>query len=105
MSKSIVSHKSEIIARKTWSNAKAFIYVNMFTREIRVESKFYDDGRAHHGPTVTLKYPIPFHILDDVKEHLENGWKIGSQSEQLADYIQKIWIDAKAEEDWFTYPV
>ena len=105
MSKSIVSNKSEIIARKTWSNAKAFIYVNMFTREIRVESKFYDDGRAHHGPTVTLKYPVPFHILDDIKEHLENGWPMGSQSEQLADYIKKIWKDAQEQENWFTYEV
>ena len=105
MSKSVKSAKSEIIARKTWSNAKAYIYVNLFTREITVESKFYDGGRAHHGPTVPIKYPAPFHILDDIKEHLENGWPVGSQSEQLADYIQKIWIDAKAQEDLFTYEV
>ena len=105
MSKSLKTQKSEIIARKTWANAKAFIYVNMFTREISVESKFYDGGRAHHGPTVKLKYPAPFHIIDDIKEHIENGWQMGSQSEQLAYYIQKIWTDAKAQEDLFGYEV
>ena len=105
MSKTEKSAKWEIIARKTWANAKAFINVNLHTREIEVYGKFYDNGRGFPGPSTILKYPMPFHILDDVKEHLEKGWPMGSQSEQLADYIQKIWIDAKAEEDWFTYPV
>ena len=105
MSKSEKNVKSEIIARKSWKNAKAFITVDFYTKKIEVSSKFYDDGRAHSGPSTTLPYTMPQYILDDIKEHIENRWPMGSQSQQLAEYIQKIWIDAQAQENWFTYPV
>lgn len=89
---------ANLIAKKTWRNAAAFIKVDE-QGNCSVYGKFYDDNRGHFGPaTGTLKTLSP-----ELFEEAQTLNFLSPRSPELEKVVQEIWELAKKEEPWFSY--
>jgi len=90
-----------LIARKNWSNAAAFISMDERTKSVCVYGKFYDDrGKGVPGPSTGTLEVLPKELLEEVEAR--GGWN-APMSANLAEFCNKIWAKAKEEEPWFRY--
>lgn len=95
-----------LIAKKSWSNASAFIEVDPQSRVVVVYGKFYeDDGwrrRGYGGPSVHIPELLPQTLVEEVVNR--GTWACSTpMSDELSVFCEKAWKKAKELEPWFAY--
>ncbi len=94
---------AELLARKSWSNASAFIEMNVETGDVRVYGKFYSyDGYRRvscDGPRTNWFKRVPQELMDEAKKV---SW-CDEKSQELEDFCNEVWQEAKQLEPWFEY--
>lgn len=92
-----------LLAKKSWSNASAFVAMNPTTGAVHVYGKFYEeDGwrrRGFGGPTTEVLDTVPAHLLEEAKKM---GWNT-PRSQALAAFCEQVFAKAKEVEPWFKY--
>lgn len=87
-----------LIDKKTWLNAAAFISVDEFGN-CKVYGKFYDGNRGHEGPeTGILKKLSP-----ELTKEAQTLNFLSPHSSEMEKTIKEIWNMAKEQEPWFKY--
>lgn len=92
-----------LLARKSWSNAAAFLAMNPENGKVFVYGKFYmEEGfrrRGYGGPATETLDTVPAHLFEEAKQ---NSWNT-PMSQELAAFCEKVFAKAKEEEPWFKY--
>ena len=95
---------TKLIAQKQWKNAVAFIEVDENSGEVWVYGKFYEDDscrrRGFPGPKTPVLAVMPEEILQET--HSLSSY-LSPKSQDLSDFIERIWLQAKNAEPWFDY--
>lgn len=89
---------SNLIAKKVWRNASAFIKVDE-QGNCSVYGKFYDGNRGYPGPATGTLCTLP----PDLLEEAQTLNFLSPHSRELETVIQEVWRLAKEQEPWFTY--
>lgn len=93
-----------LIARKQWKNAVAFIEVDENSGETWVYGKFYEDDsirrRGYPGPQTPVLAVMPEELLQEASS-LSSYF--APKSQDLTEFIERIWLQAKNTESWFDY--
>lgn len=87
-----------LIDKKTWLNAAAFISVDEFGN-CKVYGKFYDGNRGHEGPETRILKTLSPELLEEAKTLNF----LSPHSSEMEKTIKEIWAMAKEEEPWFKY--
>ncbi|MBS4772868.1 MAG: hypothetical protein KHX55_01160 [Proteobacteria bacterium] len=89
--------KTIYIAKKAIArNAVAFLKLE--NGKLVVAGKFYDGPRGYPGPEVTLNNELPTTLIDEVE--LRDSWA-AEMTDELADFADKMFAEAAAQESWF----
>lgn len=99
------SMENVLLAKKSWSNACAFVSMNPETGSVHVYGTFRDtDGyrhRSHGGPITEILGIVPENLMLEAKE---DGRCWGTaKSPELSEFCEKIFAKAKEVEPWFGY--
>lgn len=89
---------ANLIAKKTWRNAAAFIKVDE-NGNCRVYGKFYDEGRGYPGPETGILKKLSPELLEEA----QTLNFLSPRSSEMEKNIKEIWAMAKEQEPWFKY--
>lgn len=89
----------KLIAKKSWSNAVAFIKADENGR-VSVRAKFSDGRRWHEGPEVRDIAVVPENLKDEVNALTT---RTEEMSCELKEFCLNIWTKVRETNSWFCF--